>query len=139
MATLEIKSNGWSVKISLDALDTYEVGAVVKEISSSSFNWENFSKGDDLWFEGDLNLTCTHTDKNNKTITFLHLKPIEKFCIAMESGNGIAFMDDEESYPQLSGNDMRKIISAMLEVIDTCADTKEIWREIKDLIDLIAI
>lgn len=119
MATLEIKNNGWNVHIGLDKLSNSEIGEICKTISEEGFNWANFYTGDDLWFEGDLNLTCVFVQKEYKHMTFMKLTTLEKFCVALENGMEFDFLHDEETYSQLTKQDMRTIIANMLTVIDT--------------------
>lgn len=118
MATLEIKNNGWNVHIGLDKLSNSEIGEICKTISEEGFNWANFYTGDDLWFEGDLNLTCVFVQKEYKHMTFMKLTTLEKFCMALENGDEFDFLHDEETYAQLTKQDMRTIIANMLTVIE---------------------
>ena len=118
MTTLEIKNNGWNVHISLEKLNTCEIGTIFKEIAEEGFHWRNFIKGDDLWFDGDINLTCTYIDAEYSIIKFEKLTVLEKFCVALENGMEFDFLHDEETYSQLTKADMRTIISNMLTVIE---------------------
>ena len=118
MAALEIKNNGWNVHISLDNLSNSEIGEIFRTISEEGFNWANFSIGDDLWFEGDLSLTCMFIQKEYKHMTFMKITTLEKFCLALENGDEFDFLHDEETYAQLTKQDMRSIIANMLTVIE---------------------
>lgn len=86
MTNLEILKNDWYVRISLDKLKNYEICTIVKEIAEENYHWENFCAGDDIWFDGDANLTCTFKDTEKRVIEFKHLTALEKFCVALENG-----------------------------------------------------
>jgi hypothetical protein len=119
MTNLEILKNGWNVHISFDKLKNYEICTVVKEIAEENYHWENFCTGDDLWFDGDANLTCTFKDTEKHVIRFERLTALEKFCVALENGMEFDFLHDEETYSQLTKADMRSIIANLLTVIET--------------------
>lgn len=118
MTTLEIKNNGWNVHISLEKLNTCEIGTIFKEIAEGDFYWRSFIKGDDVRFDGDINLTCTYIDEEYSIIKFEKLTVLEKFCVALENGVEFDFLHDEETYSQLTKADMRTIIANMLTVIE---------------------
>ena len=118
MTNLEILKNDWYVRISLDKLKNYEICTIVKEIAEENYHWENFCAGDDLWFDGDANLTCTFKDTEKRVIEFEHLTALEKFCVALDNGMEFDFLHDEETYSQLTKADMRSIIANLLTIIE---------------------
>ena len=118
MTNLEILKNDWYVRISLDKLKNYELCTVVKGIAEENYHWENFCAGDDLWFDGDVNLTCTFKDTEKRVTEFEHLTALEKFCVALENGMEFDFLHDEETYSQLTKADMRSIIANLLTIIE---------------------
>lgn len=119
MAILAIRSNNWNVHISLEKLNTFEIGTVFEDIAGENYNWGNFHKGDDLWFDGDVNLTCTFIDKGSRIIKFDNLTTLEQFCIALENGKEYDFLYEKGLYPQLSRKDMETIIVCLLDIIGT--------------------
>lgn len=52
-------------------------------------------------------------------MTFMKLTTLEKFCMALENGDEFDFLHDEETFAQLTKQDMRTIIANMLTVIET--------------------
>ena len=135
MTNLEILKNDWYVRISLDKLKNYELCTVIKEIAEENYHWENFCAGDDLWFGGDVTLTCIFKDTEKRVIEYKHLTALEKFCVALENGMEFDFLHDEETYSQLTKADMRSIIANLLTVIETKGTlSKQILEEtVKDI------